>query len=109
MTPRQIRHKRTQSRLKNSKRLRLNVYKSSKYVYAQLIDDNSQSTLVAVHSKTLNSKGTKQEQALAVGKEIAKLAKAKGISEIVFDRGGYLYHGRVAAVAQGAREGGLAF
>jgi large subunit ribosomal protein L18 len=109
MTTRQIRHKRTQSRLKNSTRLRLNVYKSAKYVYAQLIDDNSHSTIVAVHSKSLNTKGTKQEQALAVGKEIAKLAKAKGVSEVVFDRGGYLYHGRVAAVADGAREGGLTF
>ncbi len=109
MTTRQIRHKRTKSRLKNSTRLRLNVYRSAKFVYAQLIDDVNQNTLLAVHSKTLSVKGTKQEQALAVGKELAKLALAKGYSEVVFDRGGYLYHGRVAAVADGAREGGLKF
>ena len=109
MTTRVIRHKRTKSRLKNSTRLRLNVYRSSKYIYAQLIDDSAQNTLVAVHSKSLNLKGTKHEQALAVGLEIAKLAVAKGVSEVVFDRGGYLYHGRVAAVADGARQGGLTF
>ena len=109
MTTRVIRHKRTKSRLKNSTRLRLNVYRSSKYIYAQLIDDSAQNTLVAVHSKSLNLKGTKHEQALAVGVEIAKLAVAKGVSEVVFDRGGYLYHGRVAAVADGARQGGLTF
>jgi large subunit ribosomal protein L18 len=104
---RQIRHKRIKSKLKNSTKPRLSVYKSAKYVYAQLIDDLNQNTLVAVHSKTLNIKGTKTDLALAVGKEIAKLAIAKGVSEVVFDRGGYLYHGRVAAVADGAREGGL--
>jgi large subunit ribosomal protein L18 len=85
----------------------LSVYKSSKYVYAQLIDDVNQHTLIAVHSKTLKHSGNKKEQAMAVGQEIAKLAIAKGLSEVVFDRGGYLYHGRVAAVAEGARAAGL--
>lgn len=107
MTTRLIRHKRIKSKLKNSTKPRLSVYKSAKYVYAQLIDDLNQNTLVAVHSKTMNVKGTKQDIASAVGKELAKLAIAKGVSEVVFDRGGYLYHGRVAAVANGAREGGL--
>ena len=107
MTTRLIRHKRIKSRLKNSTKPRLSVYKSAKYVYAQLIDDLNQNTLVAVHSKTINAKGTKHDIATAVGKELAKLAIAKGVSEVVFDRGGYLYHGRVAAVANGAREGGL--
>ena len=107
MTTRLIRHKRIKSRLKNSTKPRLSVYKSAKYVYAQLIDDLNHNTLVAVHSKTINAKGTKHDIASAVGKELAKLAIAKGVSEVVFDRGGYLYHGRVAAVANGAREGGL--
>jgi large subunit ribosomal protein L18 len=107
MTTRLIRHKRIKSKLKNSTKPRLSVYKSAKYVYAQLIDDLNQNTIVAVHSKSVSSKGTKHDIASAVGKELAKLAIAKGVSEVVFDRGGYLYHGRVAAVADGAREGGL--
>lgn len=108
MATRQIRHQRTKSRLKNSTKARLCVYKSSKYIYAQLIDDAAQNTIVAVHSKSLKLKNTtKTDTASAVGKEIAKLALAKGLKDVVFDRSGYLYHGRIAAVAEGAREGGL--
>jgi len=110
MATRQIRHKRVKSRLKDSSKLRLSIFKSSKYVFAQLIDDSKQTTLLSVHSKSLNLKGvTKVNQALAVGKELGKLAIAQGLNNIVFDRGGFLYHGRVEAVANGAREAGLIF
>ncbi len=87
----------------------MNVYRSAKYVYAQLIDDIKQVTLAAVHSKTIKVDGNKTEQAKEVGRQLAKLAAAQNISQIVFDRGGYIYHGRVAAVAEGAREAGLQF
>lgn len=92
-------------------RPRLAVFRSNKEIYAQLIDDLGQVTLGAVTS--LNNKdmktGAKMEQAVAVGKGIAQLAKDKGIQSVVFDRNGYLYHGRVKALAESAREGGLQF
>jgi large subunit ribosomal protein L18 len=88
---------------------RLSVFRSNKYIYAQLIDDGSAKTLVDFSSQKLSStKGkTKIEQAFEVGKEIAKRALEKKIKSVVFDRGGYRYHGRVKALAEGAREGGL--
>ena len=86
---------------------RLAVFRSNKEIYAQLIDDVSSNTLVAASSKGMP--GTKIEQANSVGKSIAEKASAAGISEIVFDRGGYLYHGRIKALAEGARESGLKF
>jgi large subunit ribosomal protein L18 len=92
-------------------RPRLAVFRSNKEIYAQLIDDLSSVTLGSVTS--LNNKdaktGAKIEQATAVGKSIAQVAKDKGIQSVVFDRNGYLYHGRVKALAEGAREGGLQF
>ena len=86
---------------------RLAIFRSNKEIYAQVIDDLSGKTLVAASSK--DAAGTKVEQAGVVGKAIAEKAIAAGISSVVFDRGGYLYHGRIKALAEGAREGGLKF
>lgn len=90
---------------------RLSVYKSNKEIYAQLIDDKEGKTLAFASSreKGVNAKGTKTEVAAAVGKKIAEKAKAAGLEKIVFDRNGFVYHGRVKALADGAREGGLKF
>lgn len=87
---------------------RLSVFRSNKYISAQLIDDGSRTTLVAATSKGVKGK-TNLEKAKSVGAEIALGAKSKKISKIVFDRGGYIYTGAVAALADGAREGGLEF
>ena len=88
---------------------RLSVYKSNKEIYAQLIDDKDGKTLASASSRALNAKGTKVEVSAEVGKAIAEKAKAAGIENIVFDRNGFVYHGRVKALADGAREGGLKF
>ncbi|HNF71836.1 MAG TPA: 50S ribosomal protein L18 [Chitinophagaceae bacterium] len=92
-------------------RPRLSVFRSNAAIYCQIIDDVSGKTLVSANSRTkgFDTSGTKVEVAQRVGKAIAAAALAKGISNCVFDRGGYLYHGRVKAVADGAREGGLQF
>ena len=90
-------------------RPRLSVYRSNKAIYCQLIDDLKGETLAAAYSRETGISATKTEQATAVGKLIAEKAKSAGIEAIVFDRGGYLYHGRVKALADGAREGGLQF
>ena len=95
-------------------RTRLSVFRSSKHIHAQLIDDEKGVTLVAASSleKTMREgakTGANIAAAKAVGKLIAERAKEKGIKEVVFDRGGYLYHGRVKALADAAREGGLNF
>jgi len=87
---------------------RLSVFRSGRFIYAQLIDDDKGVTLVA-GSDMKTTKGTKTERAKAVGTQIAEMAKAKGITKVVFDRGGFLYRGRVASLADGAREGGLIF
>ena len=97
-----------------SGRARLSVFRSSKHIHAQLIDDLKGETLVAASSleKTMREKsktGANIEAAKAVGKLIAERAKEKGIKDVVFDRGGYMYHGRVKALADAAREGGLNF
>jgi large subunit ribosomal protein L18 len=89
---------------------RLSVFRSNKGIYAQLIDDQSGNTLVSFSSAELKTaKGSKVEVSKTVGQKIAEKAISNGISEVVFDRGGYLYHGRVKALAEGAREGGLKF
>ncbi|AKK72933.1 50S ribosomal protein L18 [Chryseobacterium sp. P1-3] len=90
---------------------RLSVYKSNKEIYAQLIDDKNGKTLASASSreKGVDAKGTKTEVSTAVGKAIAAKAIAAGIENIVFDRNGFVYHGRVKALADGAREGGLKF
>ncbi|MFT5165111.1 MAG: large subunit ribosomal protein L18 [Saprospiraceae bacterium] len=92
-----------------SERPRLSVFRSNKDIYCQLINDVAGVTLAAVSSRDIGATGTKKEQAEAVGKKIAEKALTENISSIVFDRGGYLYHGRIKALADGAREGGLQF
>ncbi len=90
---------------------RLSVFRSNKNIYAQIIDDDKGNTLVSAssNSKDFDKFESKQKAALEVGKVIAKKATKKGISLVKFDRGGYLYHGRVKSLADGAREGGLKF
>lgn len=104
--------KRLHMRIRNkisgtTERPRLSVYRSNKAIYCQLIDDLKGHTLATASSQGVT--GTKTEQATAVGKLIAERAVANGIETIVFDRGGYRYHGRVRSLAEGAREGGLKF
>jgi len=88
---------------------RLSVFKSNKAIYAQLINDTEGITLMSTSTETIKSKGNKTEVSKEVGKSIAEKAKANGIESVVFDRNGYLYHGRVKALADGAREAGLKF
>ena len=88
---------------------RLHVFRSNKAIYAQLINDEAGLTLANASSTDIEAKGTKSEVAKQVGLAIAEKAKQSGLSSVVFDRGGYLYHGRVKALAEGAREGGLIF
>ena len=106
------RHKRVRGKIAGTpERPRLNVFRSGSNIYAQLIDDASGVTVAAASSleKGFEGAGGNIEAAKKVGLAIAERAKAKGISVVVFDRGGYLYHGRVQALAEGAREGGLEF
>lgn len=88
---------------------RLSVFRSNTGIYVQLIDDITGKTLASASSRELKAKGTKSELSKKVGVAIAEKAKAAGIVDVVFDRGGYLYHGRIKALAEGAREGGLKF
>lgn len=93
-------------------RPRLSVFRSNKEIYAQLIDDLEGNTLVAASSREKEiseKKGNKKDQAKMVGSTLAEKAKKEGIESVVFDRGGYLYHGRVKSLADAAREGGLKF
>ena len=94
-----------------AERPRLNVFRSNANIYAQLIDDVNGVTLVSANTLEKGFEGAtgNAEAAKKVGVTLAERAKAKGIEEVVFDRGGYVYHGRVAALAEGAREGGLKF
>ncbi len=108
---RQIRHKRVRAKISGTaERPRLNVFRSLSNIYAQIIDDVTGTTLVSASSVEKGFEGGgNMEAAKKVGVTIAERAKAKGITEVVFDRGGYLYHGRVKELAEGAREGGLQF
>ncbi len=93
-------------------RPRLSVFKSNKEIYAQIIDDNAGKTLASASSRVkgvISEKVTKSEQASIIGKKIAEVAKAAGIENVVFDRNGFVYHGRIKSLAEGAREGGLKF
>lgn len=92
-----------------AQRPRLCVYRSNAGIYAQLIDDLAGQTIAAASSKEIKATGSKSEIAKQVGTLVASKAKAKGIENVVFDRGGFLYHGRVKSLADGAREGGLTF
>ena len=106
------RHKRVRAKIAGTpERPRLNVFRSNANIYAQIIDDTKGVTLVAASSleKGFEGRGNNCEAATKVGEAIAQRAKDKGIDTVVFDRGGYLYHGRVQALAEGAREGGLQF
>ena len=106
------RHKRVRAKISGTaSRPRLAVYRSNAHISAQVIDDVAGVTLVSAstHEKDFQGNGGNKEAARFVGKTIAEKAAAKGITEVVFDRGGYLYHGRVSELADGAREGGLKF
>ena len=105
---------RTRVRKQGRKRPRLSVFRSNKHIYAQVIDDQKGHTIAAASSleKALREtlqKGADREAAATVGARLAERAKAKGVAEVVFDRGGYKYHGRVKALADAAREAGLSF
>ena len=108
---RQKRHFRIRHKLQGTAtRPRLNVFRSNKNIHAQIIDDMNHNTLVSANSVEMNlENGGNVEAAAKVGAEIAKRAKAADINEVVFDRGGYLYHGRIKALADAAREAGLEF
>ena len=111
---RHIRHLRVRNKVQGTvERPRLTVYRSSLHIYAQIIDDVAGNTLAAASSRDalegrVEGKG-KTAVSQAVGKLLAERAKAKGVSKVAFDRGGYLYHGRIKALADGARSGGLEF
>ena len=106
-------HTRIRRRLQGtSERPRLNIYRSLNHIYAQVIDDSKGVTLVSASTASKAGKvktGGNLAAAKQIGKTIAELAKAKGVSKVVFDRGGYLYHGRIKALADSAREAGLQF
>ncbi len=109
---RQRRTFRTRRRIRrpvDNGRMRLSVFRSARYIYAQVIDDRSGRTLAEANSRSLGSTGDKTTQATEVGKAVAERARAAGVTRVVFDRGPYRYHGRVKALADGAREGGLDF
>jgi large subunit ribosomal protein L18 len=114
MTGREVRlrrHRRVRKKVSGtSERPRLCVFRSNRGIFAQLVDDEAGRTLASASWNGLQAvKGSKSGQAAEVGKALAAAAKKAGIEQCVFDRGGYLYHGRVKALAQGAREGGLQF
>jgi large subunit ribosomal protein L18 len=105
---REKRHKRVRRKLAGTAgRPRLSVYRSNVHIYAQLIDDDAQATLAAADSREVGEAENRKEAARQVGALIASRASEAGIGAVVFDRGGNKYHGRIAALAEGAREGGL--
>lgn len=98
----------------DSDRPRMTVFRSARHIYVQVIDDTARKTLVATSTLAETVRGElgglkKKDRAKKVGQEVAKLCLAKGIAQVVFDRNGYIYHGRISALATGAREGGLKF
>ena len=108
------RHRRIRMSLSGTtRRPRLNVFRSLQHIYVQVIDDTTGTTLVAASTNEPSVRGsltgTKTDRARAIGKTIAERAREKGVNAVVFDRGGYLYHGRIKALADAAREGGLEF
>ncbi len=104
-------HKKIRTKIKGTKeKPRLSVFRSNKYIYAQVIDDIGQQTLASAFEKELkNNKQTKTQKAKELGKLLAQRMKESNITTIVFDRGGYKYQGRVKALAEGLREGGIKF
>lgn len=111
LSKRKIRHKRIRAKVVGiGRKPRLFVFRSNRNIYVQLIDDSLGKTILSASDiKKTKTKKTKTETSKEVGKTIASLALEKKIKEVVFDRGGYEYHGRIKAVAEGAREGGLKF
>lgn len=108
------RKRRVRTILRTGDRPRLSVFRSNKFIYAQIIDDKAGKTLASFSEKKLSKEQlakakTKKEKAAMVGEEIAKLAKKAKVTKVVFDRGGYRYHGRVKELAESARKGGLNF
>ena len=106
------RHRRVRGKIRGTaERPRLGIFRSNRGIFAQLVDDDSGKTLASASWTGLPAsfKGNKSDQATEVGKRLAEAAKKAGIETVVFDRGGYLFHGRVKALADGAREGGLSF
>jgi large subunit ribosomal protein L18 len=102
------RHRRVRKKiLGTAERPRLAVYRSNRHIYAQVIDDVAGKTLAAASSLASSNGGDAKARAKEVGRAVAEKAKAAGVTQVSFDRGGFQYHGRVAAVAEGAREGGL--
>ncbi|NOY35557.1 MAG: 50S ribosomal protein L18 [bacterium] len=107
---REVRHRRVRAKISGTaERPRFSVFRSNKRIFLQLIDDSKGATLVSASDLKLKKKMKKTEVAKEVGKELAELAAKKKIAKAVFDRGGYSFHGRVKAAAEGAREGGLKF
>ncbi len=112
---RERRHRRVRAKVKGTaERPRLNIFRSLRHIFAQVIDDTQGRTLVAASTLDQDVRANaaaldKKAEAKAVGKLLAQRAQEKGLKRVVFDRGGYQYHGRVAALAEGAREGGLEF
>ncbi|MBI2046335.1 MAG: 50S ribosomal protein L18 [Parcubacteria group bacterium] len=107
---RERRHKRIRAKVQGTDiRPRLSVFKSNKYLYGQLINDDKGVTVAAVSDTAISEKGTKTERARLLGKMLADAAMKKKITTAVFDRGGFIYTGRIKAFAEGAREGGLLF
>ena len=103
-------HKRMRFRITGTpERPRLAVFRSAKHIYAQIIDEVKGVTLVSASTLNVNAEGTKTDAAKAVGEAVAKKALDAGITKVVFDRGGNIYHGRIKALAEGAREAGLDF
>jgi large subunit ribosomal protein L18 len=110
----QLKHKLRKGRVRSvvsgsASRPRLSVFRSNAHIVAQIINDETGKTLVASSSESLKASGNKVAQATLVGKDIATKAQVAGVKVVVFDRGGYKYHGRVKALADAAREGGLEF
>lgn len=104
------RHRRIRAKISGtSEKPRLSVFKSNTAIYAQLIDDDNGLTLAAFSSQKLAKKASGLEKARETGKELARIAKEKKINAVVFDRGGFVYKGKIKALADGAREGGLTF
>lgn len=112
---RERRHRRVRAKISGiAARPRLNVFRSTRHIFAQIIDDSKGHTLVAASTldaevRAHAAQWNKKEEAKAVGKLLAQRAMAKGLKQVIFDRGGYQYHGRVKALAEGSREGGLEF
>ncbi len=109
-TPLERRHRRVRKKVIGSpERPRLAVFRSNRHIYAQVIDDVAGRTLAAASTLVVDGDGDPKAKAKAVGVQVAEKAKAAGVTRVTFDRGGFRYHGRVQALADGAREGGLEF